>query len=39
VLFSLPRRKKSIGKPRMRWLDDVENYLKKMVVKRLAKNS
>jgi hypothetical protein len=27
------RKKRSIGKPRKRWLDDVENYLKKMGVK------
>lgn len=27
------RKKRSIGKPRKRWLDDVENYLKKMGVR------
>jgi hypothetical protein len=27
------REKRSIGKPRKRWLDDVENYLKKMGVR------
>ena len=27
---NIPKGKKSIGKPRNRWLDDVENDLKKM---------
>jgi hypothetical protein len=31
--------KGSVGKPRKRWLNDTENDLKKMGVKRLEKNS
>lgn len=29
---NIPEGKRSVGKPRKRWLDDVENDLKKMVV-------
>jgi hypothetical protein len=32
VFNNTPGRKRSVGKPRNRWLDDVENYLKKMGV-------
>jgi hypothetical protein len=35
---NIPEERMSFGKPRKRWLDDVENNLKKMGV-RLDKNS
>jgi hypothetical protein len=38
VLKYVPEGKMSFGKPRKRWLDDVENDLKKMDVKRLEKD-
>ena len=33
ALKNIPDRKKSVAKPRKRWLDDVENDLKNMGVK------
>jgi hypothetical protein len=39
VFKNIPEEKRSIGKPRKKWLDDVENDLKKTDVKRLEKNS
>jgi hypothetical protein len=29
----IPEEKRSVGKPRKRWLDNVENYLKKMGIR------
>ena len=29
-VWEYPRRKRPAGKPRKRWLDDAENFLKKM---------
>jgi hypothetical protein len=39
VFKNIPEGKGSIGKQRKRWLDNVENDLKKMSVNRLEKNS
>ena len=32
VFKNAPVGRRSVGKPRKRWLDDVENYLKKWVL-------
>jgi hypothetical protein len=32
VFKNIPERKRSVGKPRKRWLDDIENDLKQMGV-------
>jgi hypothetical protein len=39
VFKNIPEGKRSIGRPRKRWLDNNENGLKKIGVKRLEKNS
>jgi hypothetical protein len=39
VFKNTPEGKGCVGKPRKRWLDDAENDLKKIGVKRLEKNS
>jgi hypothetical protein len=33
VLKNIPQRKRSVGKPRKRWLDDVDNDVKKIGVR------
>ena len=42
VFKNIPEGKRSVGKPRMRWLDDVKNDLKKMCVsgrRNIARNT
>jgi hypothetical protein len=39
VFNNIPEGKRSVAKPRKRWLEDVAIDLKKMSVKRLEKNS
>jgi hypothetical protein len=39
VFNNIPDGKRSVEKPRKRWMNDVENYLKKMGVERLQENN
>ena len=39
AFYNIAEGRRSVGNPRKRWLEDAENDLKKMGVKRVEKNS